>query len=408
MNSPKRKRRIRTAATMLAITLLFASGCRRDPTKDSGIVSVSFPEQKEERISVPQTKPDRRKWRLAYMDEDPYQETFKSVYYIIDGLKELGWLRCGELPFDPETDEDTLEMILWLCENAESEYMEFVGTAVYYTHNDPEMTEAQRKEKIRESLAEQIAANEIDAIFTMGTIPAQWAKSFGFDLPLLMGGAVDPIGSGLIASADDSGDERLWAHVDSSAYAWQMKYYYDQLHFSRIGTVYDDEIIAGIPHYRKAAEENQFKLIEYRLEKNRYPEDIYYEKLRSLYRKMISEDRVDAYLLTANVFSGSSQKSEQLLQEFADARIPVVAQFGDRYVKSGAAIMIIDLENSKEQGWFIANTIGRVFNGETPRSLPQEYISSPYLMLNFSTAEQIGFQPSFQTLVACEEIYGCE
>ena len=39
-----------------------------------------------------------------------------------------------------------------------------------------------------------------------------------FDIPLLMYAVSDPIGSGLIKSAEDSGDKRYWAHVDSSAY----------------------------------------------------------------------------------------------------------------------------------------------------------------------------------------------
>jgi ABC-type uncharacterized transport system substrate-binding protein len=399
-----RFRFVRKAAAVIcaAAMALSACGCSGSIGSEDETVSVNLPDENSQssvtRAYLPIKKEGGGKFKLAYVDIDPYNETFRMLYYVIESLKDDGWISYDSLPFDPETDDDSQALINWLADNAESEYMEFDKTANYYTSVSSE-------EEIYESLKQHIEVdNDIDAILSMGTSPSVMLQKFGFDVPLLMYAVSDPIGSGLIESAENSGNENYWAHVDSSAYSRQMQYYYDTFEFSNIGSVYGDEIVAALPDYRSIAEKNGFTITEYQLDKDSFDdEDVYYTQLKAIYSKMINVDKIDAYILNTNVIT-SVDKAKEMMQVFFDNNIPVFVQVGSAYVKEGAALLIVDPRDAEGTGPFVSNIIGSVFNGAKPGDLEQEYISSPYLTLNLDVADEIDFKPSFEMLIACEKI----
>lgn len=388
---------------IVSVALCFTiTGCDNEISGQDKIIGVTQPGADDggsvTRAYKPIKKADGSKFKMAYVDIDPYNETFRMLFYVIESLKDDGWLTYDELPYDPETDADSLALMNWLADNAESEYIEFDKTAFYYTTVSTE-------EEIYESLKQHIEVdNDIDLIFSMGTSPSKMLQKFNFDVPLLMYGVSDPIGSGLIKSAEDSGDDRYWAHVDSSAYARQMQYYYETFEFKNIGSVYGDEVVCALPDYRSVAEKNGFNITEYQLRKDSFESDEeYYAELAKIYRKMINEDKVDAYILNTNVIT-DTETAEKMLQVFFDAKIPVFAQVGSAYVKSGASLLIVDPRDAVGTGPFVSNIIGSVFNGSKPGELEQEYVSSPYLTLNLDVANQIDYKPSFEMLIACEKI----
>lgn len=400
----KIKKLLKKALSVIAASAIciLAAGCDNAITGQDKTVNVSQPGAEDGgsviRAYQPIKKEDGSKFKLAYVDIDPYNETFRMLYYVIESLKADGWLTYDSLPYDPETDADSLDMMNWLADNAESEYIEFDKSAFYYTTVSTE-------DEIYNSLKQHIEVDkDIDAILTMGTSPSVMIQKFDFDVPILMYAVSDPIGSGLIVSADDSGDDRYWAHVDSSAYSRQMQYYYDTFQFKNIGSVYGDEVVCALPDYRSVAEKNGFSITEYKLQKESFEtEDEYYKELERIYRKMITEDKVDAYVLNTNVIT-SVDKAVEMMQMFFDAKIPVFAQVGSAYVKSGAALLIVDPRDAVGTGPFVSNIIGSVFNGSKAGDLEQEYISSPYLTLNLDVADQIEYKPSFEMLIACERI----
>ena len=400
----KIKNIFRTILSVIAAAALCISfaGCSNEIGGQGTVVDVNQPGAEDggsvTRAYQPKKKDNGGKYKMAYVDIDPYNETFRMLYYVIESLKADGWITYDELPYDPETDADSLAMMNWLADNAQSDYIEFDKTAFYYTTVSTE-------EEIHESLRQHIEVDkDIDLIFAMGTSPSLMIQKFNFDVPLLMYGVSDPIGSGLIKSADDSGDERYWAHVDSSAYSRQMQYYYETFEFKNIGSVYGDEIVCALPDYRQVAEKNGFNITEYKLQKDSFEtEEAYYAELAKIYKKMIDEDKVDAYILNTNVIT-DVDTAIKMMQVFFDAKIPVFAQVGSAYVKSGAALLIVDPRDAVGTGPFVSNIIGSVFNGSKPGDLEQEYISSPYLTLNLDVANQIEYKPSFEMLIACEKI----
>ena len=119
--------------------------------------------------------------------------------------------------------------------------------------------------------------------------------------------------------------------------------------------------------------------------------------------KMITEDGVDAFVITSNSIT-DIEAAKQLMQRFMDKDIPVFAQIDTAMVQEGAALLIVDPRDATETGPFVANIIGSVLNGSKPRELEQEYGSAPYLTLNLDVADEIGFKPSFEMLIACEKV----
>lgn len=386
-----------------AIICVIPAGCEsQQGTQADDVVNVLQPDDSASgsvtRAYLPTKKADGSKFKIAYVDIDPYNEIFKMLYYVIENLKSDGWITYDTLPFDPDVDSDSKALVDWLADNAESEYLEFDKTANYYTTVSTE-------DEIYESLKQHIEVdNDIDIILAMGSSVSKMIQDFGFDVPLLMYGVSDPIGYGLINSAEDSGNDLYWAHVDSSAYSRQMQYYYDTFEFTNLGAVFGDRVIAAIDDYEGVAEENGFKMTEYVLDKDAYEdEEEYYALLIDIYEKMINEDKVDAYILNTNVIT-DVEKAAEIMQMFFDANIPVFAQVGAAYVNEGAALLIVDPRDASATGPFVSNIIGSVLNGALPGDLELEYASSPYLTLNLDVADQIEFKPTFEMLIACEKI----
>lgn len=391
------------AAVFCVSLMAVLSGCTDGGADQFGeIVGINPPDDNAggtiSRPYQPVKKPDGSKFRIAYIDIDPYNPTFRLLYYAIESLKADGWLTYTELPYDPEEDVDSQGLINWLIDNAESEYIEFVREANYYTYFDPVL-----EAEIAESLTSLATSQPgIDLIVAMGTGPSALAKGLNLNIPILMYGVADPVGSGLIDSVEDSGNDYIWAHVDPSVYSRQLQYYYDTFSFSNVGVIYDDEIIASVPDYRAVARDNGFKITEYQLSKSA-EDDAYYARVGEICEKMVKEDKVDAFVLMTSVLS-DPVRAKEIFQVFYDANIPVFAQVDLRFVQEGACLMVVEPRDAVGLGPVFSNIFGSVLNGAKPRELEQEAISSPYLILNLDVADLIDYKPTYEMLIACEKI----
>ena len=350
--------------------------------------------------SSPVKKPGGGKFRIAYVDTDPSFDSGSMLYYVLESLKEDGWIQYDSLPVTADKVDDARILVDWLSKRDRGPYIEFDGSANYYLSYEGEKA-------VEESLKEHAQKKDIDMIFAMGTWSGQFVKSLQLGLPLIVYGSTDPIGSGIVKSAEDSGDKNIWAQVEPSAFTRQLQFYYNTIRFKNIGMVYYDEIIGSIPDYEKAAQAEGFKITKVKIPKlvSDRPEDKdrYYANLKEIYRRLVQEDKIDAYLINNDIITDSS-RIKDLFQIFYQVKIPIFVQSADNLVQNGA-LMLISSQDDQGLGGFAANTIGAVFNGARPGDLPQEYVSSPYLGLNLDVAEKIGFAPGFEMLLSCEHIY---
>ena len=233
----------------------------------------------------------------------------------------------------------------------------------------------------------------------MGTDPGLFMKAQDLDVITIDCMATDPVASGIVDSATDSGDAQMWAQIEPSPYERQLKYYHSILPFEHIAMVYADPIIAGIPDYEKAAAELGVTMTTIEVDEETAADE---EKLADVYSELLTQD-IDALMLCAGLIT-SDMDSAALLEPFTDAGIPVFVQDGENYVEAGALLLVASTDNAGV-GRFVAETIEQIACGTAVSEIPMEYVSSPYISLNLETAERIGFQPDFNLLLACETIY---
>ena len=190
-------------------------------------------------------------------------------------------------------------------------------------------------------------------------------------------------------------------------YYRQIKFYHNILPFENIGMVYSDPVVAAIADYESGAEELGVTITKVQIEatsvQTQAEANAFSAELEAIYRDLIDNRHIDAYLLNADLLS-SNMDVKPLLKLFADAGIPVFVQDGENYVREGALLLVASTDN-QGVGQFVAQVIAQVAHGVQPGDIPCEYVSSPYMSINLDTAKAIGFRPSFEMLLSCETIH---
>ena len=393
--------RVSMFCAALALLIAFAAGCSLLGMQDyGGYVEIDMQPQRRETASLPpQTRPDGSAFTLAYVDIDPFPITGTVLFYIITGLRDEGWISFDYLPFDP-ADTDAGALIDWLAGRDIGPYIRFASDANYYTA-------FQSEDYIRESLTRHAAGGTVDIILTMGTSPARMVKSFELDIPVMMFGSVDPVGSGLVESVEDSGHPLHWSTFDPTAYERQLYYYHDVIPFTNLGVVYYDETIASLGAYERAAEALGVRVTRSQITRidastERMTEE-YYENLKDVFRRLVVQNGVDAFMLTTDIILDAARTAD-LLEIFTENSIPVFVQVGEAPVRHGA-LMHVSAAEIVGHGAFSARAITQVLSGTPLSEVPQEFRNSPYLNLNLDVAERIGFRPTFEMLLASENIF---
>ena len=385
----------------LAFMIVLSSGCSVFTDQNqSNYVEIDTQGQRRGTSSMPpQTKPDGSAFTLAYVDIDPFPPTGAVLYYIITGLREEGWIFFDYLPFDP-ADTDAGALIDWLAEHDIGPYIRFDSSANYYTA-------FQSEDEIRDSLARHVDNASIDIVLTMGTSPARMVKSFELDIPLMMFGSVDPVGSGLVESVEDSGHPLLWSVFDPTSYERQLFYYYDLIPFTNVGIVYYDESISSLRSYERSAEALGTDISKSQITRidTSTPQSVeeYYLELKEEFERMVYDNGVDAFILTTDIIVDVTRTAD-LLEVFTENGIPVFVHVGLALVQHGALMHVSAAENVG-QGQFSARSITHALSGTPLSELSQEFINSPYLNINLDVAERIGFRPTFEMLLASENIF---
>ncbi len=354
-----------------------------------------------EMTTKPVTKEDGSKFRIAYIDIDPYPASGEMLYYLIEQLKETGWIDYeGDLPFDSK-DTDAKELINYLADMDLGDYIEFSREANYYLRIDGE-------DYCRESLKKLLNKKQVDLIICMGTWPGTFVKEMNVtDVPVMIYFSVDPIGSGLVASVEDSGQDNMWAHINYTVYNKQIRFYYDNIHFQNIGMVYYDESVAAMRAYREEAKQNGFQITEVVIDElvvsDEASIEAYYDNLKIIYNDLVKNRNIDAFLLSTDIIKDES-RIEEMLSIFYENNIPVLVQNGEYYVEQGA-LMMVTASDAKQQAPFVVNTMANIFNGKKPRELEQEFITPPCLSLNLSLAEKCQFTIEEDLILSAEKIY---
>lgn len=352
---------------------------------------------------APSAKQGKEPYTIAYVDIDPYPASGEMLYYFVEELRASGWITYeGDLPFQPK-ETDAGELIRYLAGLDLGPYIRFDDDANYYIA-------VEDKESCKERLRRQIDEGNIDLIFCMGTSPGEMVlkdMQVG-DVPVMVYFSVDPVGAGLSESEAYSGQRNVWCHTSSEVYANQIQFYYNNDPFHKIGMVYYSESVAAISAYRKAADAFGFEIAEKKIEtlsdaKDGRKVEEYYETLKNAFWELVNEERIDAFMLNTDLIKDES-RIKALLDIFYEKKIPVFVQNGEFYVKGGA-LMVVTASDAQIQAPFAVDAMAQILNGAQPGSVYQKFIPSPYLSINLSTADRIGYPVSEEMLLSAEALY---
>lgn len=395
--------------TLCVILLLSQVGCGAEiAAEDPAAQAADLTEQPlesggvEELPAKPINKPGGGKFRIGFIDLDPYPYSAMMLYDVVEGLKADGWISYAELPFDRE-NTDAKELIDWLSKQDLGAYVEFAGDANYYTLVDGE-------DVARSGLAAHAAAGDVDLMLAWATGPALLAAEFAEDIPVIAYPISDPIGGGIIKGVEYSGVKNVWAHMDTMRFPRQMQVFHEIQPFSKMGAIYYSESVSSIKDYEGSAAELGVAL-ETRVipqlattggAEDSEAERAYYADFFRALEELFAAG-IDAFLLTNDMMKNEAELQRMI--ELCTARgIPIFVQSGDNFVEAGC-LMTVQIIDSADVGRFVANTIGKVLNGAKPEELLQTYVSTPYLVLNLDACKALEIDLPFEMLVSCEKIY---
>ncbi len=341
-----------------------------------------------------------KKWRIAYIEGGAFKDYRESLVSTVEGLMDLEWIEKKPIPKDSTTD--TSKLWKWLATEIKSNYIEFVSDA-YWAANYNKEKRAQNKATMLTRLNEQ---KDIDLIIAMGTAAGLDVANNEHHTPTVIGSVADPVVSKIIKSANDSGFDHIMARVDPDRYERQLNVFYEIIGFKRLGVVYEDSAegraIAALESVNKIAKQKNFTVVTCHApfaspELQKGAKD-----LVSCYEEL--SKKVDALYIT-NKSSLTTSNIQSLLKILEPHKIATFAQMGSDMVKRGVLLSIAAPPRFRAVGMFYAQSIAKIFNGASPRKLPQEFQGSPRIAINLAAAKKIGFDPAVDILGAADEIY---
>ena len=340
------------------------------------------------------------KWRIGYYEGGQYPDYEVILKAIVRGLIALKWLN----PLDIPAENNPVPGGFWayLARNAVSNYLEFVPDAYYNAGNfDPKL-----RPQIRERLLKRLAGQgDIDLMIAMGTWAGQDLANDRHRVATVVASTSDPIGSGIVKSAEDSGLNHLHAKVEPDRYARQIELFHDIIHFRRLGIVFEDtpegRTYAAVDAIERTAAARGFEVVKCTAPFSGVPQEEAENKVVACYENIAATANA-VYLTTHRGLNARSLP--RVVAGLIAAQRPSFSMAGESEVKHGVLFSLAQASYSYA-GYFHATVIARILNGAKPRALSQVWLAPAKIALNLKTAELIGYDPPVDILLACDEIY---
>jgi len=365
----------------------------------------------------PAKKDDGSNFKIAVIQSGEYGNYTSSFLGILDGFKELGWVKDIEIP--QEKKKNLKEIINTLQTMDYSEYVSF-PKEMFFDFNWAE-SEKEIQQKINSEKYQNIISgdNKADFIISLGTLASTiLSRPEKFDIPILVASVSDPVASGIIESTEDSGKDYLTAFCDPDRFIRQVKLFYDVVQFDKLGLLYTDTTAGrsytALADVKKVADEKGFDIISNIdlgidiIESDKNPEapKVYLDALEKVCEKISNKDNPEekgAIYLT--IQAGLTQDNLSNVMEIVNKhKLPSFAMEGSKYVQHGVLYSIATIQE-RLAGKFNAEKIIKVFKGTNPRELNQVFSVTPEISINLKTAEVIGHNVPVDILESSNETY---
>jgi ABC-type uncharacterized transport system substrate-binding protein len=363
---------------------------------------VTFSAMAAKDDNLPTTPRDNKgkKWRIGYLQGGDYNSYQQSLGSIVKGLMRLGWIMEAELPV-PANDKEVVTLWQWLATEARSDYLQFVADARYDAGFNKE-----KRPQLKEELLQRLnGKKDIDLMLAMGTWAGQDLSGNSHKVPTIVGSTTDPMASGIIKSAEDSGYDQIHAKIDPDRHRLQVRLFHDIFKFSKLGIAYEESKegrgFSAINDVYQVAETRKFTVEKCLVPFNGVPQAEAETGVVNCYRQLA--DKVEAVYIVRHP-GVNLANMPNILEPLVAKKIPTFTQGLSDEVKHGA-LLSISLADFSYIGDFYARTIARIFNGAKPRNLTQIFQNPPKIAINLKTAQMIGYDPSVDIVGAADEIF---
>lgn len=247
---------------------------------------------------------------------------------------------------------------------------------------------------------------EIDMIWTFGTISGLYFADSGLGVPVLVIDSTSPEGAGIIGPGDYSNKPNVHVQKDLTRYSAEVVLFHNLLKFKRMGILVDsnedNQSGQDIFEIRALAKTMGFELVPcYGDIMGRVPAQADVDFKRCL--AMLSEENIDALFLT--LVYRPEEPLFPYIKPFIDRGIPVYSQYGEQDVRGGALLSLSESDLT-HAAIFQANVVRQIIiEGKKPEEISQHFHDPLSISFNMQTARLIEWQPSFEALLAIDNVY---
>lgn len=345
--------------------------------------------------------------RIGYAQSDEYSSYAQQLLVLAKTLEDEGSIRPGfsvkyaGVNFDEKfTAGDTVKLWNDICSyNTEGAAYQFVQEAFFDMDVMPE-----------NKYSTMVNRDDVDLTFVMGTAPGVYFHENEKNNKYMVMLAADPIASGIVKNETERFDNISYALIDKTPYQRQLEAGHRMLGFQKLGIVYEDSREAyeytAIDVVRKEAKKLGFEIVSVNVAEpsSKRDEKRYYRELKEAYRTLV-EKGIDTLYITVASIDYPGKLKELLEDSIIPSKIPTLAQDDVSPVANGA-LFGVSLVDYEEQAGFLLWQLNRhVKENVAFDKLDMVCECTPKIYINYSTAEKIGFDFSFDDLQLVDTIY---
>jgi putative ABC transport system substrate-binding protein len=306
-----------------------------------------------------ESQPTEKVWRIGYLDQGSAEQPASKRYLeaLRQGLRDLGWVEGRNIAI--------------------------------------EVRYAEGKTVQLPALAAELVRLKVDLIVTRTTPAALAAKQATTTIPIVIGAAADPVGSGIVASlARPGGNITGWTHLGLELRAKYLELLKETIpKVRRVGVLWNPTNQVHKPSLRVIEAAAERLRVELQLMGVEDPKE-----LESTFTVMVGR-RVDAVVVFPDgMFSA---RAPLIIALVARHRLPTM--YGDREFAEAGGLMAYGV-NFSDMNRHGASFVDKILKGAKPADLPVEQPRKFDLVINLKTAKALGLTIPQSILVRADEL----
>lgn len=344
--------------------------------------------------------------RMGYCQSDLYYEFDTQLYYVLQGMEEYGLI--GPLPQDDTLTPEMDSAQLWerVCALDQSHWTVRLVPSAYCSLKEdyPNLEGA----ALEQALLDQMTAANVDLLLTMGTTAGLTAAALNGEISMMNLLSSDPVGAGMVETAARSGRTGVWAMVDPSAFDRSISILLDTFEPSTVGIIRDDSpeayVYSGAGVLEALCAQRNVQVSTAFVDESFGPGEAAYEAYIDQMCRAGEQlaGQVDVFVMTTSLVEESEY--DEILAPFLAADVPVYSINSSQDVARGA-LMAVEASDYVNVGRFAADTLMEFLDGTPLEQLEQTYQTAPYLVINYATAREIGYCPTYDMALSAIQIY---